>query len=291
MRSAFGAWLIRQRIARVALTAALLPLFGLFSAAIVVCTAAVKGWREAGIDCAIALSLLLAITGFSGEPPQSLLFSAASTWGLALLMGGLAGQYGSLTLPIQALIMVSSLALTLFSAAVSDVQAFWAPILTGMADQLQQVGIELTDVDAIVAMAPIMSGLFAAGTVASSIAALMLGCWWAGGAKGQPFGDLFINLRLGYVIGILAALAGLGALLNLQPLSGNLLLIAGTGFWFQGLAVVHWHVVKRQLPRVLLILVYLPLFMGASLVVMALFLFAAVGFIDNWYGLRRANTD
>jgi len=31
--------------------------------------------------------------------------------------------------------------------------------------------------------------------------------------------------------------------------------------------------------------------MGASLLIMALFLFAAVGFIDNWYGLRRAKTN
>lgn len=291
MRSAFGAWLLRQRIARVALIAALLPLFGFFSAAIVVCTAAVKGWREASTDCAMALGVLLALTVFSGEAPSGLLLSALSTWGFALLMGGLAGQYGSFTLPIQALLIFCCAAVALFSLLVSDVEAFWAPILTNLLEQIRTMGVELADADAIISLAPVMSGIFAAGTAASAIVALLLGGWWANEIKGRKYGELFISLRLGYVIGLIAALAGLGALFGLQPLSGNVLFIVGTGFWFQGLAVVHWHVAIRQLPWIILIPVYLPLFMGASLMIMALFLFAAVGFVDNWYGLRRANTD
>lgn len=290
MRSVFGSWLIERRIARVALIAALLPFFGIVSAAIIVCVAIVKGWREALIDCLIALGILVGLTSMSGEGVQQVLFSGISTWGIALLMGGLTGVYGSLTLAIQAIVMLCCIAIMGFAVIVDDPAGFWGPILQMIAGQMQGFGIELADSNAIMDLVPIMIGLFAAGTIASSIVALLLGCWWAGGARGAEFRDLFLGMRLGYVIGGIAAVAGIGSLLGFQPLAGNLLLVAGTGFLFQGLAVVHWHAARRRLPWFMLIPVYLPLLMGSSLFVMALLLFAAVGFIDNWYGLRRAKT-
>jgi hypothetical protein len=291
MRSAFGSWLIERRIARVALVAALLPLFGIVSAAIVVCVSMVKGWREGLFDCLIALALLLGLTAISGDGVPQVLFSGVSTWGVALLMGGLTGVYGSLTLAIQAIVMLGCLAVMGFTVIVGDPVGFWGPLLQAIAGQMQGFGIELADPNAIMDLVPIMIGLFAAGTIASSIAALLLGCWWAGGARGAGFRDLFLGMRLGYVIGAIAAVAGIGSLLGFQPLAGNLLLVAGTGFLFQGLAVVHWHAARRKLPWFMLIPVYLPLLMGSSLFVMALLLFATVGFIDNWYGLRRAKTN
>jgi len=290
MRSAFGAWLIERRIARVALVAALLPLFGIVSAAIIVCVSMVRGWREGLVDCLIALGILLGLTAMSGDGVPQVLFSGFSTWGVALLMGGLAGVYGSLTLAIQVIVVLSCIVVMGFAVIVGDPAGFWGPILQAIAGQMQGLGIEFGDSNALMDLAPIMIGLFAAGTIASSITALLLGCWWAGGARGTKFRDLFLGMRLGYVIGGIAAVAGIGSLLGFQPLAGNLLLVAGTGFLFQGLAVVHWHAARRKLPWFMLIPVYLPLLMGSSLFVMALLLYASVGFIDNWYGLRRATT-
>ena len=103
MRSAIGAWLIERRIARVALIATLLPLFGVIRAAIVVCVAIHKGWRESLLDCLIALVLVLGLTVMVGDGVAQVLFSSVSTWGIALLMGGLTGLYGSLILTIQAI--------------------------------------------------------------------------------------------------------------------------------------------------------------------------------------------
>lgn len=290
MRSAFGSWLIEHRIARVSLVAALLPLFGVISAAIVVSVAIARGWREGLADCLIALVIVMGLTALTGGGAPQVLFSSVSTWGIALLMGGLTGVTGSLTLAIQLVILLSCVAIIGFEIVVDDPTAFWEPILRVIAGQMQEFGVDLTNANALLDLAPIMSGLFVAGTIASSVVALLLGCWWSGGARNASFQDLFLGLRLGYIVGGIAAAAGVAALLGVQPLGGNLLLVAGVGFLFQGLAVVHWHVVRRGLPRVVLIPVYLPMFMGTSLMVMVLFLFAAVGFIDNWYGLRRAKT-
>jgi len=290
VRSAFGSWVVERRLARVVLVAGLLPFFGVISAAIVVCVAIVKGWRESLVDCLIALIIVLGLAFMAEEGARQILFSCISTWGIALLIGGLTGIFGSLTLAIQVLVLLCCVAIIGFGVVVSDPVEFWTPILQVIAEQMQQFGVELADPGALMNMAPIMSGLFVSGTIASSIVALLLGCWWAGGARGVAFQELFAGLRLGYIIGGIAAVAGAGSLLGVQPLAGNLLLVAGVGFVFQGLAVVHWHVARRGLPWVILIPVYLPLFMGASMLVMALFLFSAVGFIDNWYGLRRVKT-
>lgn len=290
MRSAFGSWVIEHRIARVCLVAALLPLFAIISAAIVVCIAIARGWRIGLTDCLLALIIVMGLTVLTGGGTTQVLFSSVSTWGIALLMGGLTGVTGSLTLAIQVVIVLCCIAIIGFSILVDDPAAFWEPILQVIARQMQEFGVDLAAANAIMDLAPIMSGLFVAGTIASAVVALLLGCWWTGGVGKRSFQDLFLDLRLGYVVGGIAAVAGVGALLGVQPLAGNLLLVAGVGFMFQGLAVVHWQVARRGLPRALLIAVYLPLFFGASLMVMALFLFAAVGFIDNWYGLRRAKT-
>lgn len=289
MRSAFGSWLIEHRVARVGLVAALLPLFGVLSAAIVVCVAIARGWRESLGDCLIALFIVLGLTLMAGDGAPQVLLSGVLTWGIALLMGGLIGVTGSMTLAIQVAIILCCIAIFGFAILVDDPLGFWEPILRVIAAQMQQLGVELADPNAIMGLAPIMSGLFVAGTIASAVLALLLGCWWAGGARQSSFQDLFLGLRLGYVIGGIAVVAGGAALLGM-PLAGNLLLVAGVGFLFQGLAVVHWHVARRGLPWLVLVPVYLPLFMGASPFVMALFLFAAVGFIDNWFGLRRAKT-
>ncbi len=288
MRSAFGAWLVERRLVRIALIAVLLPLFGVISAAVVVCVTVVKGWRESLADCLVALVLVVGLTVMAGEGLPQILFSSVSTWGIAVLLGGLTGIYGVLTLAVQVFVLLCCIAIIGFAVLVDDPLGFWQPILSLIVEQMQLLQVEFTDPNAIMALAPIMSGLFVAGMVASSIVALLLGCWWAGGAKGVSFRELFIGLRFGYVIGGIAAVAGVGSLLGFQPLAGNLLLVAGIGFLFQGLAVVHWHVVRRGLPGVVLIPVYLPLFMGPSILILALFLFAAIGFIDNWYGLRRA---
>ncbi|MAF83002.1 MAG: hypothetical protein QGH93_07560 [Gammaproteobacteria bacterium] len=288
MRSAIGAWLLERRIARVALIATLLPLFGVISAAIVVCVATVKGWRESLLDCLIALGLVLGLTVVAGEGVVQVLFSCVSTWGIALLMGGLTGLYGSLALAIQAVIVLGCVAIVGFAALVGNPAEFWGPILLIIVEQMQALNVELTDVNAIMGLVPFMSGLFITGTLASSIVALLLGCWWAGSVGDVSVREQFLGLRLGYVIGGIAAVAGVGSLLGMLPLAGNLLLVAGFGFLFQGIAVLHWHVEIRKLPWFLLIPVYLPAMLGPGFLIMLLFLFVMVGFIDNWFGLRRA---
>ena len=292
MRSGFGGWLIAHRGARIGLIAGLLPLplTSVLSAAIVVAVAVARGWREAVADCVIALLVLGVVLLIAGGAWGQVLPSALSTWLIAVLLGALTGTYGSLTLTLQVLLVVALTGMVVFVLVVGDPIAFWERVLADFVAQMSEMGIEFTQPDAILGFAPFMNGLVAASVVSSSMLALLLGAWWAAAAGGPAFREMFARIRLGYVLGAVAVLAGIAALFLPVYLAGNALLVLGVGFVFQGLAVVHWLVNDRGLSPMIFIAVYLPFFLGASITLVALFVLASVGFVDNWYGLRRAVT-
>ena len=293
MQSGFGRWVLEHRGARIGLIAGLLPLplTSVVSAALVVAVAIARGWRIAAVDCVIALLVLAAVTFIAGGLWSQFAASGVTTWAAALFVGALTGIYRSLTLTLQVLLVIGLLGLTAFVLVAGDPVAFWEPVLTDLMSQMGELGVQFSEPDALLQLAPMMSGLLAASAVTSSTLALLIGAWWAAGSGGPAFREMFVRIRLGYILGGIALLAGVAALFLPGGLAGNMLLVLGVGFVFQGLAVVHWVVAARGLPWMLLIPVYLPLFMGASITVMALFLLAAVGFVDNWYGLRRASAD
>jgi hypothetical protein len=293
MHSGIGAWLAKRRVPRVALIGGLMPLglMGLFSAAIVVSIANLKGWREAAMDCLIAFGILSAIVLAVGAEPAQVLVGAASTWIVAVALGGLTGTYASLTLSIQAILVIAVLGLVIFALVVPDTAVFWEEFLTDFIEQIAGLGMQVADIGPLLSLAPVMSGMMAASAIVSSLLALLLGTWWASSAGGPGFREMFLQLRLGVVIGAVAALSGIASVFGMSPEAGNLLLVLSTGFVFQGFAVMHWQVVRRGWPWPFLLLGYVPFLMGPSLAVAALFMLAAVGFVDNWYGLRRTSTE
>ena len=289
MSSAFGRWVLAHRGARIGLIAGLLPLplTGVLSAAIVVAVAITKGFRVAATDCAIAMLVLVAVTVVAGGGSTQIMASGLSTWAMAVFLGTVTGVYGSLTLTLQALIVLSLIGLVAFVFLANDPIVFWEGVLAEFAVQMQELGVELSAPEMLVELAPIMTGLVGVSVITSSTLALVIGAWWAGGNGGPVFREMFVNIRLGYVLGGLALVAGVAALWLPGQLASNALLLLGIGFVIQGLSVVHWLVAARGMPGLVLIPVYLPIFMGASITVMMLFLLALVGFVDNWYGLRR----
>jgi hypothetical protein len=73
-----------------------------------------------------------------------------------------------------------------------------------------------------------------------------------------------------------------------RPTADDLLIILGTGFVLQGLAVVHWHGARRNWPRTWPWALYLPLGLLPALAGIELLLLALLGLLDNGYSLRRA---
>lgn len=281
-------WLGASRVRRVALIAGFfpLPVVGLISAGIVVMVAALRGPREALLDSGLALALLAVFALVAQLDAVVLVGSAALSCLIWVTLGSLAGWSGSITLAAQAAVMLTLVALVLLLAATGDQVVLWSGLLETVYADLQQQGLELT-VD-IGRQAVLMSSVIAAALLAGSLLSLLIGVVWARGDRTDRPGWQFSELRMGYVIGGLAALAGVAALFGL-PLYG-VLLVFGVAFVFHGVSVLVWWSRRLSWPRAWwLVLCVLPLLLP-NLLVLELALLAALGFVDNWYGLRRSDS-
>ncbi len=291
--SRLGIWLAERRTLRILFAATLFPLglLSIVSAAAIVMTTVLRGWRIAIEDSLAALLLLLGLVALVGGSVPALLVSAALGWGTAIVLGGLVGRYGSITLPVQVVVLVAATGVLGFAVLVDDPYRFWLPVMGQLVTQLNQLGLDLAGPEALRPLAPMLAGIVAASLVMSSILALLLGTWWASAAGGPGFAWMFLQLRLGVVLGAAAAVAGLAAGLGLGWAAYGLVLVFGTAFALQGLAVLHWQARARDWGWPVLLAVYLPLLFGPLVISMAWLLWAMVGFVDNAFGLRRNGAD
>lgn len=282
------AWLMERRAARVALLALLfpLPLALVISAAIAVLITNVKGWRPALADCGLAMLLLLVLATMAGTGWLELGIGAALTWLVAILLGALRSQL-SLTLAVQAAVLLGVAAAAGFTLWIQDPQAYWERVLTDLTQRAGSAGLTIGPADLVPGAAQVMTGMMSASAVTSSVVALFLGSAWSGAANGRDFGSEFRALRMGRVLSLAAAGAVLLLATGLRGTADDLLLVFASGFVLQGLAIVHWHGTERQWPRLWPLALYLPMALLPAVAVLELLGLAVIGLVDNLYSLRR----
>jgi hypothetical protein len=285
--SGLAHWLLTRRPLRIVLIAAAfpLPLVNLLSSALVGLAGVARGGRTALEDAALAAVLLAALLVVSGAQWLAPALTAWLVWSAVAAAGGVAGRYGSLTPAVQLLLALVLAALLLIRLAWGDAGELWRPFLEEVLSQLAAGGATLDDVP-VTALAALMSGFVAAGVLTGLVLSLLLGCWLAAAAGGPDAGAMFRELSLGRVLAGAGALAGMGAALGVG-LAAHWLLVLAAGFVFQGLAVIHWTARERRWPSLWALGLYGPLLLVAPLAALILGALASVGFMDNWYPLRR----
>jgi len=110
----------------------LFPLVGLLSGAVVVMVAVLKGPREAAIDSALALTVVsIIVLAFSTGFAALEIGTASLLWGLSIWLGDLVGRHGSLTLALQAMVMICVLAPVVIAAGGwhDELTAYWLEVL------------------------------------------------------------------------------------------------------------------------------------------------------------------
>ena len=283
--SGFAGWLAAQRLRRAVIIAGLfpLPVLGLLSAAVVVMTAQLRGPRESVLDCALAAAILAPMSWVTGMQTAILLVSAVISWAIWLALGTVVFRTRSLTLSIQAAVVIALIGMLALQWVAGDPAVYWRDVLEAVYADLESQGVAVqADIEQ---QAGVMNGLVISGSLAGAVMVLMLGTGLADRVSGAGIASQFPLLRLGYVIGILAAVAGLAALLG-ESLGGALL-VFGAAFMFQGIALLAWWARRLAWPRGWWIgMCILPILLAEFLVVEAALL-SAMGFIDNWYNLRR----
>ena len=292
-------WLRQHRFPRIAaiVVTFLLPLTNVVSAAVVVMTARADGWRSAGLDVGVALAMLASLVLFTSNAsgassPGPVALGAVALWGGALVSGALLRSFRSVDLALQVLIVVTLAGVVLASVLMPDAQAYWQPLLQALIKAAGLPQLDGLPPNWLATLAALMHGVIGSSLLSTLMLALMLGLWLDrdGEEEGEWRGK-FLELRLGRVLSVVTVVAGGLLAAGQVSLGGGLLLVLGTGFAAQGLAIVHWTAEERSWPKVWPLVLYAPLLLGAPPAGLMLLGLALAGLVDNVVALRRPRSN
>lgn len=290
----FVTWLTARQYRMVILTAAtMLPPFGLIgmavvAQAVVVLAVLTRGVRT-GVMIALFATALITLPALIGGISASAMSIKPATYMLIGMMNllpavGLAAvldKSRSLSLTIQVATVVVVAATVLFFVVGSPVET-WQNVFNGVLAAMGDSRPEVPE-GFVPAASRIMTGMFGAVTLLTSMLAIFIGRWWhAILSNPGGFGREFRTLRMGTVVGLLAGVVFVLAALTKITLLENLTLVLVSAFMLHGLSVMHV-VASAGVGSFWLVAVY-----GLMVVAMpfAQLAIAGLGFLDNWFDLR-----
>lgn len=282
----FARW-ITERDYRAALMAAglvLLPLLAPVSCAVLALVALQRGPGAAWRSGAIAAALLALVGWVTGAHPAAGVLSALMIWAPAIAVTQILISSGSLSAAARAA-TTGAIVLAAAWSLMAPVQGEpWLGLVSEMIGPLaEQTG---TDVMLLAGrLLEFLPGIIAASLLMMSLCGLFLAMYMhAGIARPGAFGEAFRALQLGPVIGVVAGVILVGAMLGAAPAAAAAALPAGAALLLQGLAVMHGLVRIKAMHRGWL-------FAGwATLVLLspwAMLGFALYGLADTLMDLRQ----
>jgi hypothetical protein len=281
---AFAAWLVarpQNAILGLAVTL-LLPAPQLTSGVILVLLVLAQGTRQAVIEALVAGAAVLTTSLLFGTSMAAAMTLIAGTWVPVLLLAVVLVSTRSLTLTMQASVIVAVSMMIGFYIVVPDPVAYWQPYLELMAEIARQSGLELNEE---LLNAEVM-------TVSATLAFWMLyivglllgyGLYRKLPAETSHYG-WFRDLNFGRVIAFTMALVSLLAFVVEATWLQNVAFVMFVAFWIQGLALLHFMRAESMIPPGAVVAVYVLVPLLQVVMITAL---AVVGYMDAWFGFRR----
>ncbi|MEM9058592.1 MAG: hypothetical protein AAGD86_14025, partial [Pseudomonadota bacterium] len=245
-----------------------------------------RGLREGLLVAGFALAPIVVAYAATGATLASILTAFASAWLPLIALAVLLGQRGSLTLCVQATVMIVAAGIAAAVIAMGDPVPVWRAVFDdAVIPWMRDKGlpVQVTG-EALDALALQMTGFAAAIVTLVTLAHLFLARWMQSLAE-RPggFGAEYRELRMGLIVGVLAGvLFTLNALVNVAVIQ-NAAWVFIAAFYLQGLAVVHSVVATLDAGRVWLIVLYALQLLQFPVLAVVL---AGLGFVDNWTDLR-----
>jgi hypothetical protein len=286
MRGRLQAVMISVAFAALAMIVA--PL-AVFSSAFVGLATLRHGVRE-GLLVTLLGSVVLALIGeLSLQQGASFALMGLGLWLPLLLLGWVLRTWRSLVIASYAALLLAVALVLLQYLAWGDPTAFWSELLRGLLQQMtpESSTLDPTQVDQVIgSIAPWMVGIAAGAWLVQLILSLYLArSWQAQLYNPGGFRSEFLTLNFGRGLAIaVPVLLVFGFLGEEKPgLASHLLAVGMTGFFIQGVALVHALVAKLGGGFVWLIGFYALLFIGMP---PSFILVSAAGFADSWLNLR-----
>jgi hypothetical protein len=205
-----------------------------------------------------------------------------------MLLAALMAKSGSLALALQTAALVA-IAVTLgFYVVLESPTVFWTDVLTRLSAFFAEVGLQ-QQADLIASQKALLAPQMTMVVVSTSwsIVVLVLALGYALyrklPGKSAAFGR-FCDLNFGRVLALTMAVTSVAAMIAGVEWLQNVAFVAFVIFWVQGLAIMHWLHVEKNLHVLFVLGLYALIFVLNALVVVGL---AAVGYTDAWFDFRN----
>ena len=205
----------------------------------------------------------------------------------AWLLGWVLRATGSLATMIQLVIWLVGSMVILFHMMVEDPVAWWKEVFTTLfAPAMDQAQMHVPD-ETWAQIAQLATSMLAMSMVILWVSMVLFGRWWqsvlyAPGRVQQDFHSLSLPRQLAWLTGIVA-LAGLLIGPQQHGLISDLFAVLSAGLMFQGLAVIHALVERRQMSSNWLFATYVLLLLFPQTIL----LLALIALFDMWMDLRQ----
>jgi hypothetical protein len=282
----FARWITARdyRAALMAAGLALLPLLAPVSCAVLALVALQRGAAAAWRSGALGAALLAVVAWAAGTQPLAGLLSALMIWAPTLAVVQLLVSSGSLSVAIRLAATGAIVLAGTWSLAAPVSGEPWQGMITEVvapfaAQTGADAGLLATQVLAV------LPGIIAVSLLLMSVIGLFIAMWLhARIAAPGAFGEAFRGLQLGPLLGAVAALAVVAAIMGAGTVAWAVALPAGTALLLQGIAVMHAIVRTKAMSGVWL-------FAGWTALILlwpwGLLGFACYGLADTMLDLRR----
>ena len=265
----------------------LLPPLIVFTNAAIALITLRKGWQQGIIYSLLACATLAIVSVFLQQQASSGLLAGLLTWLPIVLIASALAVTQSWSKTLQLVLLVAVAGIILFHVTYPDAAAYWKPVLEQLKPLLAQ-GYQFSDAqidENINTVANWMTGTFAAAFALISVLSLIIARnWQALLYNPGGFGEEFRQIRLGKPAAI-ALLVGIAiAVLSMNHLIIELIMVGVAIFMFQGLSLVHALVKQRSMKPAWLIGLYVLVFL---LLIQMIVMLATIGIIDNFVDFRR----
>jgi hypothetical protein len=285
-----AAWLVaRPERAAIGIVATfLLPLTRVLGSAILVLLTLRLGLGRAGMVAAISLAIILAVSMALGLSALQVALVPLQIWLPGMLFAVVLQRTRSLTLMLQATVLLAVAAVAGTYLVLGDPAAYWRELLLEFASMWREAGLEQEAelFDGLQPYAGQMTSIFVAIGWLMQVCVLLLGY-----AAYRDLPDETVNcgqfrdLNFGRVLALILAVASIaGAALDAMWLK-NIAFVLFVVFWIQGLAVLHWLRSIGKISSAVLVVNY-----GALLIpglnLLSVSAVAVVGYSDAWFDFR-----
>lgn len=247
-----------------------------------------KGWQQGAIYTLLASITLLIISVLLEQQASRGFLAGLANWLPIVVIASALAITQSWSKTLQLILLTATAGVLLFHLLQPDAAAYWKPVLEQFKPLLKQ-GYQLSDAkidESINDIAKWMTGTFAAALALISILSLIIARnWQAVLYNPGGFGEEFRKINLGKQAAI-AVLAGIAiAVLTMNQLVVELIMVGIAVFMFQGLSLAHALVKRHNLNIAWLIGLYVMMFL---LLIQMIVLLATFGLIDTFVDFRKS---